>query len=240
MRKRRNHDAGFTVGVALEAVKGERRMSDLASDYGVHPTLIHQGKKSLLDGAAEIFEHGGKKHAVELDEETGRSLHARSGVPTSLICRCSGGPVSGRHHGLVHPQGSGPAHIQHPCGRLLRRDTEGGHPPLWPPGIMNTDQSSRFTSFSWTDRLTRVGTRISMDGKGRCTDNVFIERLWRSMKYECVYQQARETGSHVKAAIGSRITFYNHRRPHIAPGWLPHAMVDFNRIETDRKGQAVA
>ncbi len=46
------------------------------------------------------------------------------------------------------------------------------------PGIMNTDQGSQFTSFSWTDRLKRVGTRISMDGKGRCIDNVFIERLW--------------------------------------------------------------
>ena len=55
-----------------------------------------------------------------------------------------------------------------------------------PPEIMNTDQGSQFTSFAWTDRLKRIGTRISMDGKGRCLDNIFIERLWRSLKYECV------------------------------------------------------
>lgn len=58
------------------------------------------------------------------------------------------------------------------------------------PEIMNTDQGSQFTSFARTDRQKRVGTRISMDGKGRCIDNIFIERLWRSLKYECVYLHA--------------------------------------------------
>ena len=60
------------------------------------------------------------------------------------------------------------------------------------PGIMNTDQGSQFTSFAWTDRLKRVGTRISMDVKGRCIDNVFIDRLWRSLKCERVYLHAWE------------------------------------------------
>ena len=108
------------------------------------------------------------------------------------------------------------------------------------PTIMNTDQGSQFTSFAWTDRLKRVGTLISMDGKGRCIDNVFIERLWRSLKYECVYLHAWETGSQAKAAIGSWVTFYNHRWPHTAHGGLPPAVVYFNRIETDRQAQAVA
>lgn len=78
MRKRRNHDAGFKARVALEAVKGERTMSELAADYGVHPTMIHQWKKALLDGAADIFERGTKKTA-EVDEDTVRSLHAKIG-----------------------------------------------------------------------------------------------------------------------------------------------------------------
>ncbi|WP_283179267.1 IS3 family transposase [Gemmobacter sp. 24YEA27] len=108
------------------------------------------------------------------------------------------------------------------------------------PGIMNTDQGSQFTSFAWTDRLKRVGTRISMDGKGCCIDNVFIDRLWRSLKYECVYLRAWETGSQAKAAIGSWITFYNHRRPHTAHGGQPPAVVCFNSIETDQQAQAVA
>jgi transposase InsO family protein len=64
-----------------------------------------------------------------------------------------------------------------------------------PPEIMNSDQGSQFTSFAWTDRLRRSGVRISMDGKGRFLDNIFAEWLWRSLKYECVYLHAWETGS---------------------------------------------
>ena len=79
MSKRRNHDAGFKARVALEAVKGERTVSELAAEYGVHPTMIHQWKKALLDGAADIFERGGRKPVSEVDEETVRSLHAKIG-----------------------------------------------------------------------------------------------------------------------------------------------------------------
>ena len=79
MRKRRNHDAGFKARVALEAVKGERTVSELAAEYGVHPTMIHQWKKALLDGAVDIFERGGRKPVTEVDEETVRSLHAKIG-----------------------------------------------------------------------------------------------------------------------------------------------------------------
>lgn len=79
MRKRRNHDAGFKARVALETVKGERTVWELAAEYGVHPTMIHQWKKALLDGAADIFERGGTKPVSEVDEETVRSLHAKIG-----------------------------------------------------------------------------------------------------------------------------------------------------------------
>ena len=109
-----------------------------------------------------------------------------------------------------------------------------------PPGIMNTDQGSQFTSFAWTDRLKRVGTRISMDGKGRCMDNIFIERLWRSLKCECVCLHAWETGSQAKAGVGRWITFCNHLRPHAAHGGQPPAVVCFNATQTDQQVQAVA
>ena len=74
-----SYSPGFKARVALEAVKGERTVSELAAEYGVHPTMIHQWKKALLDGAADIFERGSKKSAVEVDEETVRSLHAKIG-----------------------------------------------------------------------------------------------------------------------------------------------------------------
>ena len=86
---------------------------------------------------------------------------------------------------------------------------------------MNTDQGSQFTSFASTDRLKRASCYISMDGKGRCIDNVFIERLWQSLKYECVYLHAWEVGSQAKADIGHWMTFYNHHHPHSSLGGAP-------------------
>jgi putative transposase len=82
------------------------------------------------------------------------------------------------------------------------------------PEIFNTDQGSQFTSFAFTSVLRNADVRISMDGRGRWMDNVFIERLWRSMKYECVYLHAFETGSELRAGLGRWITYYNTRRPH--------------------------
>lgn len=78
MKKCRNHYAGFKARVALEAVKGERTVSGLAAEYGVHPAMIHLGKKALLDGAADIFERGCKK-TPEVDEDTARALHVKIG-----------------------------------------------------------------------------------------------------------------------------------------------------------------
>ena len=78
MAERRNHDAAFKARVALEALKGERPVSELAAEYGVHPTMIHQWKRSLLEGTAGIFERGGKVVvAAEVAEETVRDLHAK-------------------------------------------------------------------------------------------------------------------------------------------------------------------
>jgi putative transposase len=86
------------------------------------------------------------------------------------------------------------------------------------PEIFNTDQGSQFTSSDFTGVLKDRDIKISMDGKGRWMDNVFIERLWRSLKYECVYLNAFETGPQARAGIGRWIDFYNHRRPHSAHG----------------------
>jgi putative transposase len=84
------------------------------------------------------------------------------------------------------------------------------------PDIFNTDQGSQFTSFAFTNTLKDAGIRISMDGRGRWMDNVFIERLWRSLKYECVFMNAFETGSEARAGIGRWIEYYNTDRPHSA------------------------
>jgi len=82
------------------------------------------------------------------------------------------------------------------------------------PEIFNTDQGSQFTSDDFTGALKEAGIRISMDGKGRWMDNIMIERLWRSLKYECIYLHALETGSEVRQGLKRWIDFYNTRRPH--------------------------
>ncbi len=82
------------------------------------------------------------------------------------------------------------------------------------PDIFNSDQGSQFTSPRFTGVLQAAGVRISMDGRGRWMDNGFIERLWRSLKYECIYLHAFETGTDLRAGLTSWIGYYNARRPH--------------------------
>ena len=84
------------------------------------------------------------------------------------------------------------------------------------PGIFNTDQGSQSTSPRFTDVLKDANVRISMDGRGRWMDKVFIERLWRSLKYECIYLHAFETGSELRVGLTRWIGYYNTRRPHSA------------------------
>jgi putative transposase len=82
------------------------------------------------------------------------------------------------------------------------------------PEIFNTDQGSQFTSAEFTDVLHQRGIRISMDGKGAWRDNVFVERLWRSVKHEEVYLKAYDSVSAARAGLSSYLAFYNARRPH--------------------------
>ena len=82
------------------------------------------------------------------------------------------------------------------------------------PEIVNTDQGAQFTGLAFTGLLTKQSIAISMDGKGAWRDNVFVERLWRTIKYEEVYLRAYESVSDARASIGRYLLFYNERRPH--------------------------
>jgi putative transposase len=98
------------------------------------------------------------------------------------------------------------------------------------PEIFNTDQGSQFTSVAFTDRLKQEGIKISMDGKGRWADNVFVERFWRSIKYEEVYLYAYESVSAARNGIGSYIDFFNQQRPHSSLNRQTPDQVYFNRL----------
>jgi putative transposase len=98
------------------------------------------------------------------------------------------------------------------------------------PEIFNTDQGSQFTSEAFTGRLKEEGIAISMDGKGRWCDNVFIERFWKSIKYEHVYLHAYESVQEAREKIGGYIDFYNTTRPHSSLRALTPDQVYFNRL----------
>jgi len=105
------------------------------------------------------------------------------------------------------------------------------------PEIFNTDQGSQFTSEVFTNTLEQHGIRISMDGKGSYNDNLFIERLWRTVKYEEVYLKAYQDGRDARINLGNYFIFYNNERPHQALGYRTPAEV-FNsmRVEVNNGG----
>jgi len=95
------------------------------------------------------------------------------------------------------------------------------------PEIFNTDQGAQFTALAFTSRLEAANIRISMDGRGRALDNVFIERLWRSVKYEHVYLYEYETVMQLEKGLGDYFRFYNQERPHQSLCYQAPAQVHF-------------
>ena len=93
------------------------------------------------------------------------------------------------------------------------------------PEVFNTDQGAQFTSDAFTQTLRERGIRVSMDGKGRYLDNIFVERLWRSIKYEEVYLKAYQTVAEARVGINAYLEFYNRRRPHQSLGYRTPAQV---------------
>ena len=98
------------------------------------------------------------------------------------------------------------------------------------PQILNTDQGAQFTASAFTELLKGHGIRISMDGKGAWRDNVFVERLWKSVKYEEVYLKAYRSVSEAKHSLARYFEFYNHRRPHSSLDRLTPEQFYFNSL----------
>ena len=106
------------------------------------------------------------------------------------------------------------AAVDHDGGRILRRDAGGCAGSSRQAGHLQHRSGSQFTGQAFTGALAGNGITISMDGKGAWRDNVFVERLWRSVKYEEVYLRAYDGVSEARASIGRYLDFYNGRRPH--------------------------
>ena len=108
------------------------------------------------------------------------------------------------------------------------------------PRIFNTDQGAQFTSAAFTGKLEAAGVAISMDGRGRFMDNIFVDRHWRSIKYEEIHLKAYADGREARAGIGAWMNFYNHRRPHQAMGnHTPMAVWRDGVAKPERPAEAV-
>ena len=156
-------------------------------------------------------------------------------------------PGSGRTGSLAaapHPRRA-PAH-PHPPGPVATAGDAGLAPssPRWTwsrtaarrtrgEEIFKADQGSQFTSEALASMLLAQGVQVSMDGRGRCMDNVFVERLWRSIKYEEVYLKAYQNGTEARKRIGAYLAFYNQERPHQALGYRSPGQV-FHAVSPQR------
>jgi len=100
------------------------------------------------------------------------------------------------------------------------------------PGVFNTDQGVQFTAGAWAGRLEGAGVAVSMDGRGRCLDNVFVERLWRSVKYEDVYLHGYEAVPDLERGLRRYFGYYNHERLHQSLGYRTPAVVYGERTKT--------
>ncbi|WP_442970201.1 IS3 family transposase [Roseibium sp. FZY0029] len=356
MAKRRNFSDAFKAKVALEALRGDKTIQEIAAKYQVHPNQVSTWKRQAVEGMADVLARGGKSEGPT--EAEVKELHAKIGrlsvendflaqglkkvspakkkamirrdhpdLSISQQCKLvklsraafyympvgvSGAtlelmkaidraftkyPFFGsrqiaaylRRDGIVvgrqrvrrlmakmgleaiykRPRTSQP-HPQHKVYPYLLRGMTIGRPnQVWcsditfipvkhgflylvaimdwatrkvlswrlsntmhadfcvealneaiarfgPPEIMNTDQGSQFTGSAWITTLTEAGIRISMDGRGRCMDNIFIERLWRSLKQEAVYLEDLTDGFKAHGVIRNWMKFYNTERPHSA------------------------
>ncbi|WP_422028238.1 IS3 family transposase [Roseovarius sp.] len=353
-RPRRNHSPAFKAKVALAALKGDKTMSELVTQFDVHPNQIKQWKDQLLDGVSGVFDD--KPKAAKEPEIDVTSLHAKIGQLTLENDFLGGSARQGRSvaerkemtdrahrlsltrqaellgisrgslyyaprpaseddlrlmrridelhmdypfagsrmmKGLLRQEGftAGRLHVatlmkQMGIEALYRRPNTSKPAPghkvypyllrklavtrpnqVWAmdityvpmargfvylvavvdwfsrkvlswrlsvtletgpcvealnealarhgaPEIMNTDQGSQFTSIDFITALKGAGIRISMDGKGAWRDNVFVERLWRTIKYEEVYLRAYDSVSAARESLGRYLAFYNTRRPH--------------------------
>ena len=157
----------------------------------------------------------------------------------------AGIPLPGGHHGLAQPVRGGLAIVQHLGGRLLRGRLEGGAGARPAGGLQHRPEpapakagGSQFTSLEFTQVLQEHRVKISMDGKGRYHDNIFVERLWRTLKYEEVYLKAYANASEARRELSAYFRFYNGQRPHQALGYRTPAEV-FHQVTDVGEDRAV-
>jgi putative transposase len=203
MTQRRQYSAEFKARMAFEALKGEKTLNELASEYGVHPTHIAQWKKHLESEGPRLF-------AARL----GKQEQASGFIYVVAVLDWFSRYVVSWAVSLTLEVGF--------CVEALERALEGAQPE-----IFNSDQGAQFTSLDFTSRLEAAGIPISMDGRGRALDNIFVERLWRTVKYEEVYLHDYKTPKAAASGLKQYFDFYTRQRLHQALAYQTPATMYF-------------
>ena len=194
----RQYLPSFKAKVALKAIRDEETIVELATRYGVHPTQIKKWKKTAVEGIIELFTDRKKTRNKEKNlfiEELYRQI-GQLKVELDWLSRC-----------VLSWEISTTLEVDF-CIRALERTLY-----ITDPEIFNSDQGGQFTSVAFLKCLEERSIQISMDGRGRATDNLFTERLWRSVKYEEVYLNDYAAVSEAKEGIGNYMDLYNQERP---------------------------
>ncbi|OHD81247.1 MAG: hypothetical protein A3J97_05680 [Spirochaetes bacterium RIFOXYC1_FULL_54_7] len=200
-------------------MKGEKTLQELAQQFEVHHNMIAQWKRQLIERAAQLFEKSGKVNAAAEDAE----------CKTDQLYRQIGQLQVGNDYlKKVQATVRERAEIIEPENAAIAL--------YGVPAIFNTDQGCQFTSEAFISVLEGHGIRISMDGVNRALDNIYIERFWRTLKYEDVYLNDYRMLAELKAGIKRYMRFYNAERFHAShdyptPNQLYESKFQMSEIE---------
>ena len=159
-------------------------------EAGAAADAAHGAKDHLPEARYQQVQAGGQSLYVPVGEDQGHPAQPGVGSGHHLPAHGSGVPLPGGDHGLAQPVRGVLAAARHPGSRLFGAEALEEALGKGQPEVFNTDQGSQFTSLEFTQVLQEHGVQISMDGKGRYSDNIFVERLWRTAKYEELHLKA--------------------------------------------------
>lgn len=235
-KPRTKYSAEFKANVALATVQEHETVAEIARRYRVHANQICKWKQELLQNMAGVFEPkaGSTGSGSEASSERLSCCARSASSPSTYI------PMAHRfvYLGAIMDWHSRRVFSWRPSNTL---DTSFWVEALQEtlssfgtPEIFNTDQGTQFTSRAFTSALRSHGMKISMDGKGRCLDNIFVERLWRSVKHEDVYLHAYANVAEARSGLARSFDFYSRERPHQALGYQTPDAFDRGLQQTPR------